>query len=330
MLSGYMISIVIPTRNRADLLAPALHSLTRQTFPADEYEVLVIDNGSTDQTALVVQDFSVRLGNLRYFYEPEPGLHAGRHRGMLEAHGELLVFADDDIEAFPSWLASISEAFADPGVAMVGGNNLPLFLEPPPAWLERLWDRPSIKGDRALPALSVIELSAENPEFGPHLVWGCNFAIRKNVLLAAGGFHPDGMPKDLIRFRGDGETHVSRYVAESGKKCVFHPGASVYHKVTPDRMSFAYFWQRGFNQGVSDSYARLRNQDQPVSASGRSFLQRAGGAVLRGARDILIDQDVRQALAKIKMGHREGYSYHQKAYREDPEVRAWVHKPTYF
>jgi glucosyl-dolichyl phosphate glucuronosyltransferase len=326
-----MLSVIIPTRNRADLLASALNSLTRQALPIDKYEVLVIDNGSTDQTAAVARESSGRLGNIRYFYEPEPGLHAGRHRGMLEAQGEVLVFADDDIEALPSWLASIQEAFSDSDVAMVGGNNLPMFLEPPPAWLRHLWERSAMRHGRLLSTLSILELYGENPKFSPYLVWGCNFAICKNVLLAAGGFHPDGMPKELIRFRGDGETHVSRYVSESGRKCVFHPGASVYHKVTPERMTLQYFRQRGFSQGVSDSYTALRNQNEQRAALARGVMRRIVGWGWRKLRNLsLIDPGALRALYSLKLGHREGYAYHQQMYREDAEVRAWVHKPHYF
>lgn len=326
-----MISVVIPTRNRGEFLGAALESLTRQELSADRFEVLVIDNGSTDQTASVVDEYAARLENLRYFHAPEPGLHIGRHRGMMEAKGDILVFADDDIEAFPSWLSSISETFADSNVAMVGGNNLPMFLKFPPAWLKRLWERPAIKRGRALPVLSVLELMGGRQELSPFYVWGCNFAIRKNILLAAGGFHPDGMPKELIRFRGDGETHVSRYVAESGMKCIFHPGASVYHKVTPERMNFAYFRQRGFNQGVSDSYTALRNQGVVVHREQYNPFKRIAGKMWRKLRDVFwIEPEAKQALRELKFGYREGYAYHQRMYQEDSEVREWVHKPKYF
>lgn len=330
-----MISVIIPTRNRAELLASALDSLTQQTLSNDNFEVLVIDNGSTDHTAAIVQVFAGKLPNLRYFYESEPGLHSGRHLGMLESHGQILVFGDDDIEAFPTWLASIQAAFSEPDVAMVGGNNLPMFLKPPPPWLKNMWERPAIKNGRALPSLSILELSRAKREFSPYYVWGCNFSIRKTVLLAAGGFHPDGMPMELIRFRGDGETHVSRFVAESGLKCLFHPGASVYHKVTPERMTIEYFRQRGFNQGVSDSYTALRNEDTHVPKAKRKLLRRIAAwgwnrlkGVLKGLPPL--DMQAKRALHESKLGYQEGYAYHQQVYREDAEVRAWVHKPQYF
>jgi len=324
------LSIIIPTRNRADLLASALESLVLQSLATSEYEVLVIDNGSSDHTAEVIVNYQVKLRNLRGIFASEPGLHTGRHAGMKAAQGDVLVFADDDIEALPTWLASIKEAFSDASVAMVGGNNLPMFLEPPPRWLLKMWRGRSRQGMRLLPALSIIELSCNQREISPHLIWGCNFSIRKDVLLAAGGFHPDGMPGELIRFRGDGETHVSDYVKRSGMKSVFHAGATVYHKVTPERMTSEYFRQRGFNQGVSDSYTALRNQNKSDIQVRRSLLRRAAGWGLRKFRDVMRDREVKYALEQMQLGYSEGYAYHQEVYREDSEVRVWVHQEKYF
>ena len=293
------------------------------------FEVLVIDNGSTDATPEVAKRYRQRLPNLQYFFEPEPGLHVGRHKGMLAAKGEILVFADDDIEAFPTWLAAIQEGFASPNVAMVGGNNLPMFLGPPPTWLLAMWERSSPVGIKSISALSVIEFSSTQHHISPMQIWGCNFSIRSEVLRAAGGFHPDGMPKELIRFRGDGETHVSQYVAQSGMKCVFHPGASVHHKVTPERMSFAYFRQRGFNQGVSDSYTALRKA-AGASPKGVSMLRRTARWARAKLAALNRHNDVNQALMQMKQGHAEGYAYHQNAYHSDTAVRNWVHQSKYF
>lgn len=327
-----MITVIFPTRNRADLLDAALGSVADQTIDTTSFEVLVIDNGSSDHTQAVVGDWAKRLLNLRYCHEPKPGLHQGRHRGLAEARGDILVFADDDIEAEPSWLQAIADVFSDPYVAMAGGNNRPLFMRPPPDWLRYLWNRESRDGSRSIPSLSIQERPEGQYPICPLQVWGCNFSIRKSVLLAAGGFHPDGMPKELIRFRGDGESYVSRYVEEKGMKCLFDSGVSVYHKVTPERMTIEYFRQRGFNQGVSNSYTQLRGQvtkpaKRPSLAHraaylGWNSLRRLG---LRG----LVARKAWHVLEAQRAGEREGFGFHQSAYRDDPEVRAWVHREHY-
>ncbi len=330
-----MLSVIIPTRNRADLLQMALQSLQAQTLPVDQFEILVIDNGSTDNTQQVVESFQQQSGNIRYCFDSTPGLHVGRHRGLQEARGEVLVYADDDIRATPTWLAAIAENFADPTVAMVGGNNYPDFKETPPCWLETLWQRPAL-GGQVIPSLSVLSLPDGRRDFSPNLVWGCNFSIRKPVVLEAGGFHPDAMPQELIRFRGDGESHVSRYVLEHGLRCVFDSRASVYHAVTPERMTLEYFRRRAYNQGVSDSYTQLRNAPaagvKPAQSPSLLALAKriARGICGRLRRFKYESHELRELHQAMREGHQQGFAYHQAVYRDDPEVREWVHKPDYF
>jgi len=326
-----VITVIVPTRNRADLLGTALESLDSQTLSKDAFEVIVVDNGSTDHTAELVSGLVQQRGNLRYVREPVPGLHAGRHRGLQEAHGDVLVYIDDDIRATPCWLEAIADNFADPDVVMVGGNNYPDFQGPVPGWLEKLWARPAL-GGQGIVYLSVLALPDGRREMSPYLVWGCNFPVRKQVVLDAGGFHPDSLPGELIRFRGDGETHVSRYVLENRLRCNYDSRVSVYHAVTRERMSFDYFRQRAFNQGVSDSYTRLRNPVTCRSLSDyRATAQRFLGKVRRKLQRYREDDpELRKLAVLMREGYQEGFEYHQKMYREDAEVRAWVHKPDYF
>ncbi len=324
-----LLSVVIPTRNRADLLATALGSILEQDLPPDQFEVLVIDNGSSDKTKEVVEHVRSRLPNLRYFYASEPGLHVGRHKGLKEAKTELLVYADDDIRAEPTWLSAIAENFSDPNVAMVGGNNYPDFKGPVPSWLEKMWAVPSM-GGQMLDQLSILSLPEGQRAISPMLIWGCNFSIRKQVLLDAGGFHPDALPADLIRFRGDGETHVSQHVISHELGCVFDSRASVYHAVTPERMTFEYFRQRAFNQGISDSYTALRlSSGETIANSGRSFAVRKSLRRFIGYFLPPYDAELRRLKVALKEGHQEGVNYHRRLYKEDPQVKAWVHQSHY-
>ena len=129
------ISVIVPTLNRSASLHQTLVSVLTQAFPASDFEVIVVDNGSKDSTRAAVETLQTDHPNLRlrYIYEPEPGLLSGRHRGALEASGEILAFTDDDIEAAPGWLAAIASSFDDPLVHLVGGRNLPKYEITPPA-----------------------------------------------------------------------------------------------------------------------------------------------------------------------------------------------------
>jgi glycosyltransferase involved in cell wall biosynthesis len=325
-----MLSVVIPTRNRAALLRSALQSIQEQTLSQRHFEVLVVDNGSTDETAGVVRHYQGLSRNIRYFFDSEPGLHVGRHRGLRESRGDVLVYADDDISALPTWLEAIAENFAEASVCMVGGNNFPGFSTTPPGWLQKLWQRP-FQGGHTVFQLSILELPEGKRSFSPGLVWGCNFSIRKHVLLDCGGFHPDGMPQELIRFRGDGETHVSRYVLDKGLRCVFDSRASVHHAVTSERMTMDYFRKRAFNQGISDSYSRLRNASRPLHTGLSRMPLRMARKALSALHKALFQNAELRKLDRISLeGYREGLAYHEAAYHEDPEVRSWVHRPDYF
>lgn len=113
-------------------------------------------------------------------------------------------------------------------------------------------------------------------------------------------------------------------------KCVFHPGASVYHKVTPERMTMRYFYQRGFNQGISDSYTSLReaqNTKETIENNRlRGIIVSAVGKVAR----FFEGRELRLALEALRKGHKDGFDYHQQVYRDDLEVREWVHRSVYY
>ena len=312
------VSVIIPTRDRAQCLSGALESLTRQTYPIDRFEVIVVDNGSKDNTREICACFAARIPQLRYLYEESPGLHAGRHCGMKAAKSEILVYCDDDIEAFPTWLEGIAEAFHDQQVVLAGGKNLPKFQSETPAWIRRMWRR-SRKGGRMLPYLSILDLGDEIKEISPYYFFGCNFSIRKSVLLKAGGFHPDAMPTELIRYRGDGETHVARYILEHGSKAIYHPKASVHHLIPMHRLTESYFTKRAFSQGISDSYTDFRN-NQSNSMRKQYFFRFA----IRFLQILKVNRK-----ARIQIGYFQGYCYHQDEVRKDPELYSWVMRETY-
>jgi len=117
------LSVIIPTRNRADLLLKTISSIEKQTFVQDLFEVIVCDNNSTDNTAQVANSFQNKFQNFKYIKTINPGLHVGRNKGFQEAKGDILVYADDDIEAFPKWLETIYEVFQNQEVMLVGGKN---------------------------------------------------------------------------------------------------------------------------------------------------------------------------------------------------------------
>jgi len=114
-----LISVVIPTRNRASSLVQTIDALQAQTYPF--HEILVVDDGSTDQTATAMQ----RITGIRYIHQPSRGPAAARNRGSREAQGDILAYTDDDCVPLLTWLEQIAQGYQDyPHVAGIGGPSM--------------------------------------------------------------------------------------------------------------------------------------------------------------------------------------------------------------
>src|SRR5262249_33954256 len=96
------LSVVIPTRNRCTLLAEAIERVESQTISRDQYEVIVIDNDSTDDTQTVLEQKAKAYSNLRFGFQEKPGAAATRNAGLQLAKGEIILFIDDDVQAEPT------------------------------------------------------------------------------------------------------------------------------------------------------------------------------------------------------------------------------------
>jgi glycosyltransferase involved in cell wall biosynthesis len=132
------LSVVIPTYNRGDALPRALESLACQDLDPERYEIVVVDNNSTDHTREVVEAFVGRTPRVRYVFEPRQGVASARNTGILTAVAPIIAFTDDDVRVSRDWATTILTVLAaHPEVACVGGKVLPNWQGPWPAWLTR-------------------------------------------------------------------------------------------------------------------------------------------------------------------------------------------------
>lgn len=327
-----MISIIIPTLNRVDALTLALRSFVAQGLPVERFEILIVDNGSTDATRRASEQFMAQHPShqIRYLFEPEPGLLSGRHRGALEARGSILTFVDDDIEADPRWLEAIQEAFADPSVQLVGGRNWPRYEAEAPRWIEWFWhDEPY---GRSCGWLSLSDLGDRVRDIDPDDIWGLNFSIRKEALFELGGFHPDIMPRSLQYFQGDGETGLTQEAKNRGYRAIYQPHALVYHHVPAERMTYEYFDKRFFYQGVCDSYTHIRQRHRELMGARAERLQEVMERIkgpLRPLKRRLLGKAERpdEKMALERRFHRayaRGYEFHRSTVRRNPALLTWI------
>src|SRR6201988_2356961 len=130
------LSIAVTTHNRADVLAGAIESLVSQDLDPARYEIVVVDNNSSDHTRSVVESFARNHPNVKYVFEPRQGIVFGRNTGIRTSLGPIIAFTDDDVRVSGNWAAIILEVMAaHPEVACVGGKVLPNLQGSWPAWL---------------------------------------------------------------------------------------------------------------------------------------------------------------------------------------------------
>jgi glucosyl-dolichyl phosphate glucuronosyltransferase len=223
------ISVVVSTYNRADRLPAALDAVLDQDT-AIPYEVIVVDNNSTDGTAAVLASYSERFrGRLRSAFEPRQGLSYGRNAGILLSRSPIVAFSDDDVRVAPNWIAQLCRAFDEHAdIAYVGGRVLPEWLEPPPRWLTTAhWSPLALQdyGDEPL---------RSGRERAVCLV-GANLAFRRRVFDRVGLFTPSlGRVKDGIGSTEDHEMQLR--VWGSGMHGLYAPSVVAVADVTPDRL----------------------------------------------------------------------------------------------
>ncbi len=321
-----MISIIIPTRNRVAYLADTLSSLDAMPVSMP-VELFFIDIGSPDTTRDAVSRFSQTSSlPVRYIYEPTPGLHVGRNLGAQLARGEILAYLDDDVFVDPNWLTGIQDALARyPDLALLGGPCVPHWEAPPPDWLMAL-QHPSADGGWVLSQLSLLDLGYQAlAPCSPWHIFGCNFIIKKSVLFAAGGFHPDGMPENLLRYRGDGESYISQYIIDNGLRALYHPSCKVRHRVPAKRLTYEYIDYISVRNIYSQAYMECRKTDFSIQKLFFLFARlgkRMAEALLRSlANRQWAGQELRHTLLMLKL-----CLFHALS----PQMRAWICQASYF
>ncbi|MCE3296653.1 MAG: glycosyl transferase family 2 [Crocinitomicaceae bacterium] len=326
-----MVSIIIPTVNRAASLLKTLESINALKTGRASFEVIVVDNGSTDNTKEIVNDFSRTADlDLHYVFAPEPGLLTGRHVGLQLAKGDVLTFIDDDVRVSGSWLNAILEVMQNrPDIDLLTGPNLPEYESHPPEWLSHFWTN-DFNGKHC-GWLSLLDFGPEEKEIDPVFVWGLNFTIRRDTLLELRGFHPDNMPEKLQKYQGDGETGLSLKAKKKHKKALYNPEVKLFHAVPASRMTDSYFEKRAFYQGVANSFTALRSEEEEVT-------QHVGLAkkIKRKLRKIVFQNkqnnlplDIRKKREDLDRKEQEGFVFHQRLFSENEKVRNWVLKADY-
>jgi glucosyl-dolichyl phosphate glucuronosyltransferase len=230
-------SIILCTRNRAELLSRALENLRAIDYRAEDVELVLVDNGSTDATREVVERSLLRFGySVRYFYEPKPGLSAARNRGIGEARGRFLLFTDDDQLVDPAILREFARVKTSYQARVVQGAIDLEFSEPPPAWL-----RGPLAG-----YFGKTPAASEGPMQGD--LFGGNMLLWRGLFENTRGFRED-LGKGALGYCED--TELSGRLRAMGQVVYFAPAAVQRHVIGPERMTASFIRKTSFEKGLS-------------------------------------------------------------------------------
>jgi glycosyltransferase involved in cell wall biosynthesis len=251
------LSVLIATRDRAASLARTLDSLVAQVLPGTDWELLVVDNGSRDDTQTVLGRFSPALP-LVVLAEPRSGKNRALNHALGHARGRLLVFTDDDVIASPHWLrelAAAAERFPDASV--FGGPIEPVFPPETPAWLR---DPDFILASEAFGAM---RKSSEG--YTEALPFGANLALRASVFEGL-QFDEAVGPVAAASYPQGSEYELLVRLRQRGARFVHVPDAGVAHVILPHQVEVD--WLLGRAERIGRGSARVKRKRVPRTALG--------------------------------------------------------------
>lgn len=236
-----IISVVICTYNRADRIKQCLDSLIQQQADQDDFEIIVVDNNSPDNTKDVVSHFQAR-----YIIEPSQGTSFARNRGTMVSLGKYIAYLDDDVIVPANWITEILRILREnKGIDGMGGPSYPYYTSPKPTWWK---DKYSFYMVRDISSF-----------FGHGQVFvGHNMVLYKDLVLSVGGFDETIGPKgSRFSFGEDTEIYSRIWEAKPNAKLFYSLDLQLHHWVQPHKMTVRNYLGSRFLIGLASYYMRL-------------------------------------------------------------------------
>lgn len=241
------ISLVICTYNRDKYLPEALESIKLQSASADSFQLIIVDNKSTDNTASIAQNFILNNPhlNVKYALETNKGLSFARNRGVAEADAPVLCYLDDDAILSTQYVDEMISFFtAHPFAVGVGGKVIPKYEDGnEPDWMNKY-----LNG-----FVGRVDHGTHIQKFNEQMKYpaGCNMTYKKDIILKAGGFNND------LTFRSD-DKYIFFKIKELSDEIYYVPNAYVYHYIDSNRLAFDNF-KKLFLKTGNEEKIRIRS-----------------------------------------------------------------------
>ena len=231
-------SIVICTHNRAALLVDCIDSLLNQTADKNRFEIIIVDNNSTDNTEEITKEFVENYSNIKYLEEKTIGYSAPRNCGWKNATGNIVAYIDDDEIAAPDWLESIERAFqTEEKPDIIGGIYLIKYDVTPPDWFIE-----SMGGTNKNRQKGIL-----NQRQDCYLAGG-NIALKKEVLKKLNGFSNDFNMKNDFLMMGE-DTDICQRAKNAGFRLFYDPNIKIYHRMNQNNYNIELRKQKAEKTG---------------------------------------------------------------------------------
>lgn len=235
MLNTSFVSVIIPTYNNKDVLKKTLESLCRQLYPKDKYEIIIIDDGSTDDTKKIIEEHQIKCNcDLEYFFQQNKGPSSARNFGISKARGSIIAFIDSDCIATNTWVEEITKGYDNDRVAGVGGMTKAMPT--------------NSKISQYCAYIKMNEMPKINKNGIVYLITG-NASFRKDCLEEVKGFD------ERYAFPGGEDPDLCYRLRQKGYMFQFNRNAVVYN---PHKKSLKDLIRTYFNYGKGESFLMLR------------------------------------------------------------------------
>jgi len=246
-----MLSIIVCTYNREKYIYKTLESIAKNDFHYDKYEIVLINNNSTDNTELECFCFQKKFPevNFRYFIETKQGLSYARNRGIEEADGDVLIYVDDDAVVNKEYLRAYYELFAnDKQLYAAGGPIIPIYETKPPKWFS-YYTKVLITG--------YLYQGSKIGKFKKGYPGGGNAAYRKEVFEKVGYFNVE-LGRKGNNLMGAEEKDIFDKMGTQNMKIVYTPDAILYHIISDKKLTNEYFNRLTLSIGQSERKRTLQ------------------------------------------------------------------------
>ena len=289
------VSVIVCTYNRSALLAQTLESMCGLNVPPGlDWEVLVVDNNSPDDTFDVATNFQKKLP-LRCLREPRQGKTFALNRAVAESSGTLTLFTDDDVRLSEDWLVQYVRALRDhPEAGWFGGRIYPWWPSGQPKWLRE-------DGFQMLQGYFVSYDLGDRERLytaADLLPCGANMAVARRTFELIGGYREDLGPRGNLRGVAD-DTELIQRAIHLGISGVYVPAAACEHLVPQDRLRFTSFFRYGLLKGEQQARAN-------PTQFGNGSICRSGLDLLRGGCQMLRQRSDRARVCLINSGFQLG------------------------